>query len=324
MDLILFAGIFIAALALTQALLMLIRSRFNPEVVRLKREIGALAASGYNGSAGVDIVRKKTLSEIPWLNAVLMNLGTPTIGGLERLRQQADARQPLGFFILLSVVAAVGVFWLVLLVSRGSLSAFVAAAPAAFMPWLYLSYRKKRRLRDFDRQLPDALDMISRALKAGHALTGGFQMVAMEFAEPARTEFRKALDEINFGVSYEEALRNMAGRFDSADLKFFVLSVIIQRQSGGNLAEILEKISNLIRERFKLFGKVKALTGEARISALILTILPFAIAAVIFFLNRAYIEVLIREPAGQIMLAAAAVMMILGIFVMRRMVNVEV
>ena len=130
MDLILFAGIFIAALALTQALLMLIRSRFNPEVVRLKREIGALAASGYNGSAGVDIVRKKTLSEIPWLNAVLMNLGTPTIGGLERLRQQADARQPLGFFILLSVVAAVGVFWLVLLVSRGSLAAFVAAAPA--------------------------------------------------------------------------------------------------------------------------------------------------------------------------------------------------
>ena len=116
----------------------------------------------------------------------------------------------------------------------------------------------------------------------------------------------------------------MSERFDCADLKFFVLSVIIQRQSGGNLAEILEKIGSLIRERFKLFGKVKALTGEARISAVILTILPFAIAAVIFFLNRAYIETLFREPVGQIMVGAAAVMMILGVLVMRRMVIIEV
>jgi tight adherence protein B len=166
--------------------------------------------------------------------------------------------------------------------------------------------------------------MIARALKAGHALTGGFQMVAMEFADPARTEFRKTLDEVNFGLSYEEALRNMSKRFDCADLKFFVLSVIIQRQSGGNMAEILEKIGSLIRERFKLFGKVKALTGEARISAVILTILPFAIAAGIYFLNRAYIEILFREPVGQIMVGAAAVMMILGIIVMRRMVIIEV
>jgi tight adherence protein B len=149
-------------------------------------------------------------------------------------------------------------------------------------------------------------------------------MVAMEFADPARTEFRKTLDEVNFGLSYEEALRNMSERFDCADLKFFVLSVIIQRQSGGNLAEILEKIGSLIRERFKLFGKVEALTGEARISAVILTILPVAIAVVMFFLNRAYIETLFKDPVGQIMVGAAVVMMILGVFVMKRMVIIEV
>ena len=323
MDLILFVGIFIVVLVMLQALFLFVRSRYNPEVVRLKREIGALSAT-HNGAAGVDIVKKKTLSQIPWLNEILVNVQAPTISGLERLRQQADARQPLGFFILLSAAAAAGGFYMVFLLSRSTLAALFGAALMAFMPWIFLTYRKKRRLRDFERQLPDALDMIARALKAGHALTGGFQMVAMEFADPARAEFRKALDEINFGVSYEEALRNMTGRFDSPDLKFFVLSVIIQRQSGGNLAEILEKIGSLIRERFKLFGKVRALTGEARISAVILTVLPFAIAAVIFFLNRAYIETLFKEPVGLIMVGAAAVMMVLGVLVMRRMVNIEV
>lgn len=324
MDIILFIGIFIAALVVVQALFLVIRSRFNPEVVRLKREIGALSAHRRDGSAGVDIVKKKTLSQIPWLNEILVNLRAPTISSLEHLRQRADARQPLGFFILLTAAMAVGGFWLVFLASRSAVAALVCAALAACVPWVYLLYKKNRRLKAFERQLPDALDMIARALKAGHALTGGFQMVSMEFADPARTEFRKALDEINFGVNYEDALRNMTGRFDSADLKFFVLSVIIQRQTGGNLAEILEKISSLIRERFKLFGKVRALTGEARISAVILAILPFAIAATIYFMNREYIEILFREPVGHYMVGAALVMMILGILVMRKMVAIEV
>jgi len=323
MDLILFLGIFIVVLVLAQALFMFVRSRFNPEVVRLKREISTLSA-GRNGASGVDIVKKRILSQIPWLNKILVNLQAPTISRLERLHQQAYARQPLGFFIILSVATAVGGAYLTFVLSRSVLAALVAAGLAAFIPWVYLSFRKNRRLRDFERQLPDALDMIARALKAGHALTGGFQMVAMEFADPARTEFRKTLDEINFGQSYEDALRNMSKRFDCPDLKFFVLSVIIQRQSGGNMAEILEKIGSLIRERFKLFGKVKALTGEARISAVVLTILPFAIAATIYFLNRNYLEVLFTEPAGQIMVGAAAVMMILGILVMKRMITFEV
>jgi tight adherence protein B len=323
MDLILFLGIFIVVLVLAQALFMFVRSRFNPEVVRLKREISTLSA-GRNGASGVDIVKKRILSQIPWLNKILVNLQAPTISRLERLHQQADARQPLGFFILLSVATAAVGAYLTFVMSRSVLAALVAAGLAALLPWVYLSFRKNKRLRAFERQLPDALDMIARALKAGHALTGGFQMVAMEFADPARTEFRKTLDEINFGQSYEDALRNMSKRFDCPDLKFFVLSVIIQRQSGGNMAEILEKIGSLIRERFKLFGKVKALTGEARISAVVLTILPFAIAAAIYFLNRNYMEVLFTEPAGQIMVGAAAVMMVLGIFVMRRMITIEV
>jgi|WetSurMetagenome_2_1015567.scaffolds.fasta_scaffold24984_2 tight adherence protein B len=323
MDLILFIGIFIVALVIIQALIMVIRSRFTPEVQRLKQEIDALSGARMGG-LGVDIVKKRTLSEIPWLNELLQNIKVPTIGHLERFREQADVKQPLGFFFLLAAALFAGSFSLVYLTSRSVIAAIIIGLVAAIIPWLYLDFRKKRRVNQFERQLPDALDMIGRALKAGHAFNGGIQMVVMEFADPARTEFRKTLDEINFGLSYEDALRNMTERIDCTDLKFFVLSVIIQRQSGGNLAEILEKISGLIRERFKLFGKVKALTGEARISAVILTILPFVIGGIIFLLNPAYIGILFQEKIGQIMLLGAVVMMIIGIYVMRRMVGIKV
>jgi tight adherence protein B len=325
MEWVLFVGIFIASLVVIQALFMVIRSRFNPEVSRLRQEIGALsAARAGGGGAGVDIVKKRTLSEIPWLNRVLLDLKVPTVSRLERLLEQADVKQPLGFYFLLSAAFAAGTFSLVFTLSRSVPAAAITGIGAAFLPWLYVGARKARRLKQFEQQLPDALDMIARALKAGHAFNGGLQMVVMEFADPARIEFRKTLDEINFGLSYEDALRNMTERVDCTDLKFFVMSVIIQRQSGGNLAEILEKISSLIRERFKLFGKVKALTGEARISAFILTVMPFAIAAVIFWVNPGYVEVLLQEPVGRVMLLGAAVMMAMGIYVMSKMVAIKV
>lgn len=324
MDLILFVVIFIAVLAVTQSLFMLMQSgRFNPEVGRLRREIKGLSADR-SGAGSVDIVKKRTLSSIPWLNQTLLGLKVPTLSRMERLLVQGDVKQPLGFFLLLSAVLAAGAGFLVLLLSRNLPISILAAIPAALLPWMYVLVRKRRRLSLFEQQLPDALDMVARALKAGHAFNGGLQMVSMEFADPAKTEFRKTLDEINFGVGYEDALRNMADRVDCPDLKFFALSVIIQRQSGGNLAEILEKISYLIRERFKLHGKVQALTGEARASAIVLSLLPFFMAATIYVLNKPYIEILFREPAGRMMVAGAFVMMIIGMFAMRRMISIKV
>jgi len=323
MDLILFVTIFIVVLGLTQMLMILFKSRFSPEVGRLRKEISVLAAGG-RPAGGVDIVKKRTLSEIPWFNARLLNVKAPTLNRLERFVVQADVKQPLGFFLLLTAAVAATTGALFFLISRNLLVSVILALLCALIPWGYLAIRKKRRLAQFEQQLPDALDMIARSLRAGHAFTGGMQMVVMEFADPARAEFRKTLDEINFGVSYEDALRSMADRVDCPDLKFFALSVIIQRQSGGNLAEILDKISYLIRERFKLMGKVKALTGEARISAVILSLLPFFMAAAIYFLNRGYLEILFREPAGRIMAGLALVMMALGVVAMKRMISIKV
>ena len=324
MDLILYIVIFIVVLAVTQSLFMLLRSgRFNPEVGRLRREIKGLSAERA-GAGNVDIVKKRTLSAIPWLNEALLGLRVPTLSRMERLLVQGDVTQPLGFFLLLSAVSAAGVGFLIFLLTRNLAVSILLAMLAALLPWLYVIVRKRRRLARFEQQLPDALDMIARALKAGHAFNGGLQMVAIEFADPAKVEFRKTLDEINFGVSYEDALRNMADRVDCPDLKFFALSVIIQRQSGGNLAEILEKISYLIRERFKLHGKVKALTGEARASAIILSLLPFFMAATIYILNRSYMEILFRETVGQWMVAGALAMMFLGMLAMKHMVSIKV
>jgi tight adherence protein B len=323
MDLILFITIFIVVLGLTQMLYLLFRSRFSPEVGRLRKEISVLAAGG-RPAGGVDIVKKRTLSEIPWLNTKLLNLQAPTLNRLERFVVQADVKQPLGFFLLLTAAGAATTGALLFVISRSIPVSIIVGLLATVVPWVYLAIRKNRRLAQFEQQLPDALDMIARSLRAGHAFTGGMQMVVMEFADPARAEFRKTLDEINFGVSYEDALRSMAERVDCPDLKFFALSVIIQRQSGGNLAEILDKISSLIRERFKLFGKVKALTGEARISAVILSLLPFFMATVIYVVNRGYLEILFREPIGRIMVGAALAMMGLGIVAMKRMVSIKV
>lgn len=322
MDLIVFVVIFIVVLAVTQSLFMLVRSRNNPEVGRLRREIKSLSSE--RAAGGVDIVKRRTLSEIPWLNDVLLGLRLPTLSRLERLLVQGDIRQPLGFYLLLTAVLAASAGLLCFLLTRGIAVSVLAAILVAPLPWVYVLIRKSQRMARFEAQLPDALDMIARALRAGHAFNGGLQMVTMEFADPARTEFRKTLDEINFGVSYEDALRNMAERVDCPDLKFFALSVIIQRQSGGNLAEILEKIGYLIRERFKLHGKVKALTGEARASALILALLPFFMTGILFVINRPYIEILFNDPMGRLMMAVALVMMACGIVAMKRMVSIKV
>ena len=209
-------------------------------------------------------------------------------------------------------------------VTRWFLVWLAVGALLGALPILYVYIKKQKRINRFEEQLPEAMDMLARSLKAGHAFTGGLQMVGQEFADPMGTEFSKTLDEINFGVAYEDALKSLSSRIDSDDLKLFVISVIIQRTSGGNLAEILENIGRLIRERFKLKGNIKTLTAEGRISAYILIALPFFLGYVMYLLNPSYISTLFTDPIGHFLIAGACVMMIIGAFVMKRMVDIKV
>ena len=176
----------------------------------------------------------------------------------------------------------------------------------------------------FQAQLPEALDMMARSLRAGHAFSTGMKLASDEFDDPFGTEFSITLDEINYGLGVPEALKNLVNRVDCPDLNFFVIAVILQRETGGNLAEIMENIAHLIRERFKLYGQIKTLAAEGRLSMYVLLALPFFVAGVLFFSNPSYINTLLTDPAGKFLIGAALVMMVIGAIVMKRLVDIKV
>jgi len=179
-------------------------------------------------------------------------------------------------------------------------------------------------MKKFQAQLPESLDLMARSLKAGHAFSTGMKLAADEFDDPLGTEFSITLDEINFGLGVSDALKNLVHRVECQDLNFFVVAVILQRETGGNLAEIMENIAYLIRERYKLYGKVRTLAAEGKLSMYVLLALPFFIIGALFIMNPAYIKILFIEPAGRIMCAVALFMMIIGAIVMNRMVDIKV
>ena len=269
-----------------------------------------------------EILEKRVLSEIPFVNRVLSHI--KIVERLERLVLQANVKHSLGFFILLSLLLSSTGYLVTTLLRKNHVLGLMVAVLLGVTPLLYLRRKKKKRMRKLQSQLPDGLDMIARALRAGHAFTTGIRLAADEFDDPLGTELSETLDEINFGVSVSDALANLATRLDSPDIRYFVISVLIQRTTGGNLAEILENIAGLIRERIKFQGKVRVLSAEGRLSAVILIALPFVIVLALSFLNRNYIHVLWAEPAGRIMAGVAVINMILGALVMKKIVTIEV
>lgn len=312
-------GIFLAILLLIEGTYLVARNRLNPDAKHVRQRLKVLSLTDYSGEE-VDLVRKKLLSRVPWFNRLLLSFRWTQ--NLDKLLLQADIRHPLGLFVLLSLLLASG---------GGLLIAFVApplilptAMILGLVPFFYIYSKKRKRMRKFERQLPDTMDLIARALKAGHALSEGLQLVGEEFGDPIGTEFERTLNEINFGVAVPDALKSLAERVDCSDLKFFVMSVIIQRETGGNLAEILENIARLIRERFKLQGRIRVLSAEGKLSAIILVAIPFFLAFVLSIINPGYINTLFEDPIGIILVAFASVMMALGILMMKKMVAIRV
>lgn len=192
------------------------------------------------------------------------------------------------------------------------------------VPVVYVFWRRKRRLRSFAAQLPDAMEMLARALRAGQSLPAGFHAVSEEMASPLGPEFGRVFEEQNLGISIEDSLEGMTERVPNVDLRFFATSVILQRQTGGDLAEILDKIGYLIRERFQIWGQVQALTGEGRLSGIILMALPFLLFIALYQLNPDYVKILFTHPMGKKMLVGAIVLQVLGAIAIRKIVNIKV
>ena len=215
-----------------------------------------------------------------------------------------------------------------------ALVAIIARSPTALvpvagglglaLPWGWLWWRRRCRFKKFEGQLSDALELMSRALRSGHSLGSGLQVVANEMPAPIATEFLKVHEEQNLGISIDQALRNLLRRVPNMDLQFFVTAVAIQRQCGGDLAEILNKISGLVRERFKILGQVKALTGEGRISGVVLLGLPPVLFAAVYYLNPDYVMVLFDTEMGRKMLFATGFLQILGAIAIKKIIDIKV
>lgn len=200
----------------------------------------------------------------------------------------------------------------------------VMAATLGFIPVVWLLFKRKRRLKAFAAQLPEALELIARALRAGHSLAAGFNLVANEMSDPIGSEFGRTFEEQNLGKPLDEALNDLTKRVPNLDLKFFSTAIILQRQTGGDLAEILDKIGNLVRERFKIWGQVQALTGEGRLSGIVLLALPPALFGVVYHMNPDYLMLLFTDPLGKKMLVGGIVTQLLGALLIRKIVNIRV
>jgi tight adherence protein B len=243
---------------------------------------------------------------------------------LSLLFEQADTTlTPSKFFIITMCMAAAGAV-------AGAATRVNAAVIPAFailtgiLPLLWLILRRRKRLRKFAKQLPDALELMARALRAGHSLSAGFHLVSEEMAEPICVEFNRVHEEQNLGIPMDEALQSLTERVPNLDLRFFATAIILQKQTGGDLAEILDKIGHLIRERFQIWGQVQALTGEGRLSGIVLLALPPLLFIAVWYLNPDYVMVLFTDPLGKKMLAVGVVMQILGALVIRKIVNIKV
>jgi tight adherence protein B len=312
---------FVGVSALVVAIAFMFRGDGDSKIEdRLDVLTGLSTAATNKESLLNDSVLAHPLDAVPNVFEALVH----RFGRLRLLFEQADTNltEPKFFAIsgVLFLFGAVGA----VVGNLGLSLAPVVGLCSASLPLLWLMYRRKKRFKTFAAQLPDALELISRALRAGHSLAAGFNLVQEEMPAPISVEFGRVFEEQNLGIPMEQALQALADRIPNLDLKFFSTAIILQRQTGGDLAEILDKIGYIIRERFKIWGQVQALTGEGRLSGAVLLALPPLLFVAVYRLNRDYIMLLFTDEMGQQMLAGAVIMQVLGALAIRKIVNIKV
>ena len=292
----------------------------SPEAERIARRLRSVIGNEVRAE-GVTIVKERLYATSPELHALLHRM--PGARRLDRMLQQAGATQLVAGLVGLCGAGFVAGLLLAAWLHLPGLGRLALAAGVAGLPLLHLARARGKRLDRFERQLPEALDMMSRALRAGHAFPTALKLVGEDVEAPLGEEFKAAFDEVNFGVGMGDALNALAQRVPSMDLQYFVVAVLIQRESGGNLTELLSSISSIIRERHKLAGQVRVLSAEGRISAWVLCLLPFGAGALLYVANPATMGVLVTDPAGRKMLGAALAMMAFGVLAIRKTVRIR-
>lgn len=313
-------AVFLAVLLLLEGGYLLWRGRFGTEARRLEKQLEALA--GGRVRAQKEVLRQRAAQ--PGLAQGLL-MRSEASHRLQVLLLQADLSWRPTPVVLGSLGGGLLAFGVAQMALRQSLwVALLACLAAGATPWIYVLWRRAKRLQRLEHQLPEALDLMVRALRAGHAFSSALQMVAEEMHEPIASEFRMVHDEVNFGLNLSQALENLVERVPLTDLRYFVVAVMIQREAGGNLTELLGNLSRLIRSRLKLLSRVRVLSSEGRMSGWILVILPFALGAMFNYFNPEFMRPLWTDPLGITFLNWMLGLMLVGVVLMRKIVHIRV
>jgi tight adherence protein B len=279
-------------------------------------------SSSETSTEEMGLLRDDVLSQIPTLNRILLRI--PLLTRVQVFIQQAAMQITAGMLLLISFAAALFVLMVVLIANVGNALAVVAVALAGAAPFLVVSFKRSRRFARFEELFPDAIDLLARAVRAGHAFTTGLELIAREMPEPIAGEFRITYEQQNFGMPIREALQNMAVRMPLPDVSFFISALQIQRESGGNLAEVLDNLSYVIRERFKILRQVKVYTAQGRMTLyLLISLAPFTVV-LLFMANPKYISLLFTDPLGKVFLAWGVGLEVLGYLVIRKIIRIKV
>lgn len=289
---------------------------------RISKRLRLMAASGDGGSERVDILKRRTYSSYPALEKLLRRVVQLNL--LDRLLLQAGVRWSVAQFIACSLGAGVLGLLAPRMLHMPAAPAIGVLALALAAPWLVLMRTRAARLRKLEEQLPEAADFLGRALRAGHSFANVMQMVGEEMPDPIAGEFKFAYEEINYGVPMNEALHNLALRVPLTDLRYLVIAVLIQRESGGNLAEVFSNISRLIRARLKLLAQVRVMSAEGRMSAWVLGLLPLGVIALMMVTNPTYVRVLWTDPIGVRLMWYAVAMAMGGVLWMRKLIRIRI
>jgi tight adherence protein B len=289
---------------------------------RLDQRIEEISRTKEEDEQSIDLLKSREEGPLP---AIERMLGGTTRGTqLGRWIEQSGVKISISSLALYALGGAFVCGLITAKVMRMNVGWFIGGAIGFAIPVMVLNFKRKRRIRTFEEEFPEALDLISRALKAGHAFATGLKMVADEMSEPIGPEFRKTFDEQNFGLPLKDALNNLTERIPLLDVRFFATAVLIQRETGGNLSEILENLAHVVRERFKILRQVRVYTAHGRLTGYVLLALPVFLVIALSFINPEHMQLLFRERIGHMLLGATVVMQTIGYLWIRQVVKIEV
>lgn len=314
---------FLAVVLMLEGVFLLWTDTRSPEFKRVRERLqGLVKGESSRPKGGSGFLKQRLFSNSPAVHGFLSHFSW--VFHLDKLIVQAGSKRDVQQFLLTSLVAGGAGIVLTLILRWSWFSGGLITLVLIALPWMNLKLQRSKRLQLMEKQLPDALDLICRALRAGHAFSAALSMVGDEAAEPIASEFKTTFDEIMFGVSTKNAMLNLAERVPNEDIRYFVMAVLVQLETGGNLTVLLSSLANLMRERFKLMGKIRVLAAEGKLSAYILTGLPFFLALTLNVINPGYLNILFTDPIGVKMLIGVSVLMVIGIFFLWRIVVIRV